>query len=78
MATTDRVLREVEAACDELVDFAAQLIRIPTVNPPGDLYRECAELIGARLTDFGYDVDYVTPEGGKRGTVADEREEHKR
>ncbi len=67
MATTDRVLQHVEATRDELVDFAAQLIRIPTVNPPGDLYRECAELIGARLTDFGYDVDYVT---------ADEREEH--
>lgn len=56
----DRVLREVDAARDELVDFAAELIRIPTVNPPGALYRECAELIGRRLIDFGYQVDYVT------------------
>ncbi len=72
----DRVLREVEAARDELVDFAAELIRVPTVNPPGACYRECAELIGRRLADFGYDVDYVTPEGGKRNTVAEEREEH--
>ena len=63
----DRVLAEVESAQDELVDFAAQLIRVPTVNPPGDLYRECAELIGDRLKDFGYNVDYVT---------AEDREEH--
>ena len=64
---TDRVLREVEAARDEMVEFAAELIRIPTVNPPGALYRECAELIGRRLADSGYDVDYV---------VAEDREEH--
>ncbi len=64
---TDRVLQEVEAARDELVDFAAELIRVPTVNPPGACYRECAELIGRRLADFGYDVDYVT---------AEDREEH--
>ncbi len=58
----DRVLQEVDAARDELVDFAAELIRIPTVNPPGAYYRECAELIGRRLVDFGYDIDYVTAE----------------
>ncbi len=67
MTTADRVLQEIDDARDELVDFAAELIRIPTVNPPGDLYRECAELIGARLADFGFDVDYVT---------AEDREEH--
>ncbi len=65
----DRVLHEVEAARDELVDFAAELIRIPTVNPPGDLYRECAETIGQRLVEFGYDVDYVTAEGRPEHTA---------
>ncbi len=63
----DRVLREVEAAGAELVDFAAELIRIPTVNPPGNLYRECAETIGRRLTRLDFEVDYV---------VATERPEH--
>ena len=64
----DRVMREVESARDELVDFAAELIRIPTVNPPGDLYRECAEAIGRRLEEFGYQVDYVTAEDSEEHT----------
>ncbi len=64
---TDRVLREVEDARDELVDFAAELIRIPTVNPPGAYYLECAELIGRRLDELGYGVDYV---------IADDSAEH--
>ncbi len=55
----DRILQEVENARDEMVDFAAELIRIPTVNPPGDLYLECAELIGRKLTELDYGVDYV-------------------
>lgn len=38
----DRVLREVEALQDELVAFLAVLVRVPTVNPPGDAYPDCA------------------------------------
>ena len=56
---TDQVLKEVEAARDEIVGFTADLIRIPTVNPPGDAYRECAALIGRRLGEAGFDVQYA-------------------
>jgi succinyl-diaminopimelate desuccinylase len=63
----DRLRREVERARDEIVAFAADLIRIPTINPPGEGYRECAELLGGRLERFGFDVDYV---------VAEDRPEH--
>ena len=59
----DRVLAEVEAARDEIVAFTAEMIRIPTVNPPGARYRECAELIGRRLGAAGLDVSYVEAEG---------------
>ena len=69
----DQVLQQVEAARDELVDFAAELIRIPSVNPPGACYRECAELIGRRLGEFGYDVDYVTSEGFEEHTAENPR-----
>jgi len=55
----DRLLAEVERARDELVDFAAELVRIPTVNPPGACYRECAEAIGRRLRGWGMAVEQV-------------------
>jgi len=59
----DRVLSEVERARDELVDFTTELIRIPTVNPPGENYRVCAESIGERLGAWGMSVQYVEAEG---------------
>jgi succinyl-diaminopimelate desuccinylase len=59
----DRVFAEVDAAADEIVEFTRDLIRIPTVNPPGDAYDDCARLIGDRLVAFGFAVDYVEPVG---------------
>ena len=65
----DRVLAEVEAARDEIVAFAAEMIRIPTVNPPGECYRDCAELIGRRLGATGLAVEYVEAEGRPEHTA---------
>ena len=65
----DRVLAEVAAARDEIVAFTAEMIRIPTVNPPGACYRECAELIGRRLGAAGLDVSYVEAEGRPEHTA---------
>lgn len=70
---TDQVLKEVEAARDEIVGFTADLIRIPTVNPPGDAYRECAALIGRRLGEAGFDVQYVEADGLSEHTAAHPR-----
>jgi succinyl-diaminopimelate desuccinylase len=58
-----RVVDRVESIAGELVEFLRELIRIPTVNPPGENYRDCAELIGGRLREFGYDVSYIEAEG---------------
>lgn len=68
-AAADRVLLEAEAARDEIVAFTADLIRIPTVNPPGDFYRECAELIHGRLRETGMAVQYVAAEGRPEHTA---------
>jgi len=57
------VLQRVESMAEEMVEFLRKLARIPTVNPPGENYRECAEFIGGRLREFGYDVAYVEAEG---------------
>jgi succinyl-diaminopimelate desuccinylase len=57
------VLERVDSMAGEAVAFLQELLAIPTVNPPGENYQPCAELIGARLTDFGYDIQYVPAEG---------------
>jgi succinyl-diaminopimelate desuccinylase len=62
-ATEGRVLERVDAIADEMVAFAQELVRIPTVNPPGEHYPVCAELIGGRLREFGYTIEYVHAEG---------------
>lgn len=59
----DRVMSAVDALADEVVEFTAELIRIPTVNPPGTAYEDCARAIGDRLRRFGFDVEYHEAEG---------------
>lgn len=56
----DSVLRAVESARDEIVAFTQALIRIPTVNPPGDAYEPCARLLGDMLRRGGFEVEYIT------------------
>ena len=63
----------MEAATDELVDFTSELIRVPTVNPPGELYEDCARLIGARLGACGFEVEYHAAEGLPEHTAAHPR-----
>ncbi len=38
MTQTDRVLMEIDRAADEIVQFTVDLVRIPTINPPGADY----------------------------------------
>ncbi|HVG85581.1 MAG TPA: acetylornithine deacetylase/succinyl-diaminopimelate desuccinylase family protein [Vicinamibacterales bacterium] len=65
----DRVLLEVDRAADEAVAFAADMIRIPTVNPPGEAYEDCARFIGRTLQRLGFDVEYLAAEGRPEHTV---------
>src|SRR5919197_1159245 len=50
-ADTDRILAEVDRAADEIVAFTRELVRIPTVNPPGDGYEACAHAFGGVVRD---------------------------
>jgi succinyl-diaminopimelate desuccinylase len=59
----DNVLREIEAREDEIVALTQDLIRFPTVNPPGEAYQPCAEFFGARLKRRGFQVEYVRAQG---------------
>jgi succinyl-diaminopimelate desuccinylase len=69
----EKVLARIEAMSAELVDFLRGLTAIPTVNPPGENYVPCAEYIGGKLREFGYDVTYVAAEGMKEHTAAHPR-----
>ena len=62
-AAADRVLEAVDAARQEIVEFTADLVRVPTVNPPGDSYEACAHAIGDRLAACGFEVEYYTADG---------------
>jgi succinyl-diaminopimelate desuccinylase len=69
----DRVLAAVDTAAGEIVDFTAEMIRVPTINPPGEAYGECARLIGNKLADCGFDVEYLAAEGRPEHTAAHPR-----
>jgi len=55
----DRLLQSTDAKRDEVVALTQDLVRIPTINPPGDAYGACAHVIGERLARKGFVVEYV-------------------
>jgi succinyl-diaminopimelate desuccinylase len=63
MHPIDRIVSEIDRATDEIVEFTQDLVRIPTVNPPGDEYARCAEFLGGRLTRGGFEIEYIAADG---------------
>jgi succinyl-diaminopimelate desuccinylase len=63
MTVAERVIAEVDRATDEIVRYTADLVRIPTVNPPGDEYDACAHFMGDDMKRRGFDVEYIAAEG---------------
>lgn len=59
----EKLLKTIEDRVDDLVELTADLIRFPTINPPGEAYRPCAEYIGERLRKRGFSVEYIRGEG---------------
>jgi succinyl-diaminopimelate desuccinylase len=72
-ADIDRVLSVVEDLGDEMVSFTSDLIRIPTINPPGACYDACARAIGDRLARHGFEVDYYAADGCAEHTAVHPR-----
>jgi succinyl-diaminopimelate desuccinylase len=72
MATTakeltplDRLFARIDEQRDDLVELTRDLVRIPTVNPPGEAYADCAGLIGTRLAARGFAVEYLRAAGAR-------------
>lgn len=59
----DSLFRRIEDKQDDLVALTCDLIRFPTVNPPGEAYGPCAEFLGERLRKRGFEVSYHRAEG---------------
>lgn len=69
----ERALRIVDDLRSEIVDFTAELVRIPTINPPGENYADAARLIGDQLGRFGFAVEYHAAEGMAEHTATHPR-----
>ena len=69
MQAIERILSEVDRNADEIVQFTADLVRIPTVNPPGEAYDACARFLGGHLERCGFDVEYIAAEGRAEHTT---------
>ena len=70
---TDRLFAEVDARRDDLVALTQALIRIPTLNPPGQNYLEICEFLGERLARSGFSTDLVRACGTPGDTDAHPR-----
>jgi len=70
---SEQLFARIDARRDELVALARDLVRVPTVNPPGDAYAACAELIGRRLAARGFRVEYPRAEGAPGDSAAHPR-----
>ena len=63
------VLDQVDRLADEMIALTQELVRIPTVNPPGERYAECAALVAQRLRELGYAVDVLPATGMAEHTL---------
>jgi len=57
-----RLSELIDTKIPELIELTQELVRIPTINPPGEAYTPCAQLIGERLRRRGFDVSYIRGE----------------
>lgn len=53
----------IEARRDDLIALTQDLIRIPTLNPPGDNYLEICEYLAVRLRARGFEIELIRAKG---------------
>jgi len=61
----ERLRHEVAARREALVGWTRDLVRIPTVNPPGEHYGEACELVASWLRPLGFDCRLLRAEGAR-------------
>jgi succinyl-diaminopimelate desuccinylase len=68
-----RLESELAARRGEMVALCQDLVRIPTLNPPGLRYREVCELLAARLARSGFATELIRAEGAPADSDAHPR-----
>lgn len=63
MPLVDRLHAEISARRDDLIALTQDLIRIPTLNPPGANYREICDYLDRRLRAAGFETELIRAQG---------------
>jgi len=63
MTIADRLRAEIAARRDDLVALTQDLVRIPTLNPPGREYRAICDYLDRRLSRAGFATRLIRAEG---------------
>jgi succinyl-diaminopimelate desuccinylase len=63
MHPKDKLRDEVGSRRDDLVALTQDLIRIPTLNPPGEHYHDICDFLAARLGRSGFECSFIRAEG---------------
>lgn len=59
----EKLSRAIDKRRDDLIALTQELIRFPTINPPGEAYAPCAEYIAQRLQKSGFETQLIRAEG---------------
>jgi succinyl-diaminopimelate desuccinylase len=57
------LMHEIQNRRDDLIALTQDLIRIPTLNPPGDCYRDICEYLDQRLSKHGFTTQLIRAHG---------------
>ncbi|MEC7667768.1 MAG: M20/M25/M40 family metallo-hydrolase, partial [Pseudomonadota bacterium] len=60
---TDALQHRIEGMRDDLIALTQDLIRIPTLNPPGENYAAICDLLKQRLAAKGFETTLIHAEG---------------
>lgn len=68
---TDTLFARIDAARDDLIALTQDLVRLPTLNPPGALYHDICAYLERRLAASGFDCQMIRATGapGDRKSV---------
>ncbi|SFR37266.1 acetylornithine deacetylase/succinyl-diaminopimelate desuccinylase family protein [Litoreibacter janthinus] len=63
MTSQTALQRRIDGKRDDLIALTQDLVRIPTLNPPGENYREICEFLRERLAPRGFTCDLIRAHG---------------